>query len=167
LVLYRSRVERFTQKQIELVTTFADQAVIAIENARLLNELRDRTEEVMRREAELRTTFDNMADGVVMFDGDMRLAAWNRNFQQILNLPEAFLAERANYADYFRYLAGRGEFGAVDVDAELRRYQENVGRQWSSERTRPDGRVIEVRNNPVPGGGLVLIYSDITERKQA
>src|SRR5215469_8531834 len=38
---------------------------------------------------------------------------------------------------------------------------------WSVERTRPDGRVIEVRNNPVPGGGFVLIYSDITERKRA
>ena len=35
------------------------------------------------------------------------------------------------------------------------------------ERTRPDGRVIEVRRNPVPGGGFVLIYSDITERKHA
>jgi signal transduction histidine kinase len=35
------------------------------------------------------------------------------------------------------------------------------------ERTRPDGRVIEVRRNPVPGGGFVLIYADITERKRA
>jgi two-component system NtrC family sensor kinase len=35
------------------------------------------------------------------------------------------------------------------------------------ERTRPDGRVIEVRRNPVPGGAFVLIYSDITERKHA
>jgi PAS domain S-box-containing protein len=167
IVVARQQVEPFNERQIELVTTFADQAVIAIENARLLNELRDRTDDVMRREAELRVTFDNMADGVVMFDAEMRLAAWNRNFEQILHLPDAFLAERPSYADYFRYLAERGEFGAVDVDAELRRYEQNVGRQWSSERTRPDGRVIEVRNNPVPGGGLVLIYSDITERKEA
>jgi GAF domain-containing protein len=167
IVVARQQIEPFSERQIELVTTFADQAVIAIENARLLNELRDRTEEVIRREAELRVTFDNMADGVVMFDGDMRLAAWNRNFQQILNLPDVFPTQRPSYADYFRYLAERGEFGAVDVDAELRRYEENVGRQWSSERTRPDGRVLEVRNNPVPGGGLVLIYSDITERKEA
>src|SRR3954470_3598229 len=53
------------------------------------------------------------------------------------------------------------------LEAEVRRISDRMGQQWSSERTRPDGHVIEVRNNPVPGGGFVLIYSDISERKQA
>jgi signal transduction histidine kinase len=84
----------------------------------------------------------------------------------MLDLPDAFLAQRPNYAAYFRYLAARGEYPA-DLEAQLSDTLDDTSRELRFERTRPDGRVIEVRRNPVPGGGFVLIYADITERKRA
>jgi len=160
ITLTRPLAEAFTARQIDLVRTFADQAAIAIGNARLLAENR-------KRQAELRITFDNMAGGVAMFDENERLISWNRNLQEILEIDDAFLAEPRTFRDYITYLGRRGEFGDVDPEEEYRRLAAGRSAEHRIDRVRPNGRVLDVNSKPVPGGGFVALYSDVTDRRRA
>jgi signal transduction histidine kinase/DNA-binding NarL/FixJ family response regulator len=118
------------------------------------------------RETVLRAVFDNMAGGVLMFDRDLKLVAWNREFLHVHDMPEDLLRGEPHLSDIIRLLCRRGEYGPVDEDERVRRYVALAGEHHTFERTRPNGTVLHVRHNPLPEGGFVSIYMDITELKK-
>jgi signal transduction histidine kinase/DNA-binding response OmpR family regulator len=166
LVVRRMEPGEFPINTIELVKTFAAQSVLAIQNARLFHEMAERTTELRRRGAELRVTFDNIVHGIGMFDSNLKLAACNRRFTELVDLPEDFVASAPTHAEFVRFLAERGEYGSVDVENQIQQRIQSAQQRRVFERMRPNGTMVEVRHQPLPEGGLVLIYTDITERKR-
>lgn len=124
--------------------------------------------ELSRREAELRATLENMLQGVAMYDADYRLVTWNQRFREYLDMPDEFFDGRHTFAEYIRYLAQRGEFGEVaNIEGLVAQRLEPLSRKHSFERVRPDGTILEVLRNPIPSGGFIAIYTDITARSRA
>jgi adenylate cyclase len=156
-------VEVFRDNAIALDQLLAEREQAAAQLEKVVDE---RTAELQQRGAVLRVTFDNMAHGVMTFDREQKVAAWNRQVIKLLELPEAFLAAKPHFADFIRFLAERGEYGAVDVEAEVQRFTAEAGQHRTFERSRPDGTVLEIRHNPLPDGEMVIIYTDVTERKR-
>jgi signal transduction histidine kinase len=118
----------------------------------------------------LEATFAGMTDGVMFVDTDLRLLAWNDRFPDCTGVPREILRVGLTMEEILRAQAEAGEFGAVDVEAEVARrlvLLRSGGSTGTWQRARPGGRMLELRRNPMPGGGFVTLYSDVTARHQA
>ena len=127
-------------------------------------------QELRTRNAVFRTLVDNIPGGVSLFDGELNLVAANDAFRRLLEFPDWVLAQTpVTLESLYRFNAERGEYGPCDVDAKVKELLARAARfeQHQSERTRPNGTVLEVRGLPLPGGGFVTIYTDVTEYKRA
>jgi signal transduction histidine kinase len=126
--------------------------------------------EAQAKTTQLEATLTGMTDGVMMVDSDLRLIAWNERFSALTGVPREILHVGLPMQDILYAQAAGGEFGPVDVDAEVRRRMGLLTAGHGTgviERLRPDGSTLELRRNHLRGGGFVTVYTDITRRRSA
>ena len=111
-----------------------------------------------------------IAQALSIYDQDLRLAVSNSRFQEMFDLPDRLTRPGARFDDTIRFLAETGEYGDVG-DVELfvtqKVEQARAFEPHYMERTRANGRTISVEGSPLPDGGWVTVYTDITRAKRS
>lgn len=117
----------------------------------------------------LAATLENIDPGVSVVDDDLRLIAWNTRYIELFDYPPGMVRVGTPVADLIRFNAERGDCGPGEIDAHVRRRLAHLrrGASHSFERTRWDGRVLKTVGGPMPGGGYVMCFTDITAEAQA
>ena len=126
----------------------------------------DEAHKVFRFNRELlRGAIEHISQGVSVVDRDLRLVAWNRRYLELFSYPEDLIRVGRPISEIIRHNANKGLCGPGEPENHVRKRVQYMrrGTAHKSERVRPDGRVIEMRGNPMPGGGFVMSFTDITE----
>ncbi len=115
----------------------------------------------------LRAVLDHTVAGIVAFDADDRVIAFNHRFIEMFGHTENEVHVGMARDDLVRQTANRGLYGAEDPDDVVRRRHAS----WQSQKfavdelNLPDGRIVSIRRTRMPGGGTVAAYRDVTERR--
>ncbi|MGM0633570.1 MAG: hybrid sensor histidine kinase/response regulator [Pseudomonadota bacterium] len=115
----------------------------------------------------LQASVENIPQGISVIDKELRLVAWNRRYLEIFEYPEGLIRAGVAIEEILRFNARRGLFGQADsdIDAEVRKRLDYLrrGSRYRYQREQPSGQIIELHGSPMPDGGFVTTYTDITE----
>ena len=143
-----------------------DRGALATVNAALAGAKR----EADAKTAQIEGLLAGLPDGVIMFDAALRLVAWNEQVAEIAGIPPHLLRTGEQFVAMLRVQAEAGEFGPGDPEIQVAQRLALVRSGTAShriERSRPDGRRIELRRQILSDGGFITLFSDITQRKRA
>lgn len=119
---------------------------------------------------QLEATLAGMGDGVSIVDAHLCLVEWNASFPEFAGVPAEILRVGLPMERLLHAQIVTGQFGLVnDAEAEVERRMARLRAAPLGvvQRQRPDGRTLELRRNPLPDGGFVTLYTDVTGRELA
>lgn len=115
----------------------------------------------------LQTTLETIPQGISVVDKDLKLVAWNQQYQKIFHYPQRLLYVGCDIKSIYIFNAKRGYLNDSSDDqgaiVEKRMAQLRSGQPYRLERELPDKKVIEIRGTPLDNGGYVTTYTDITD----
>jgi len=124
------------------------------------------TSEITRFSRELlQASIDNISQGISVADHNLQLVAWNKRYLELFEYQEGMIHVGTKVEDLIRFNAQRGECGSGPIDEHVRKRLAYMrrGSAYTFERIRADQTVLEIQGNPMPGGGFVTTYTDITD----
>ncbi len=127
--------------------------------------LDDATEALQHNRDLLQIALDQMEQGITVLDQDFRLTCWNRQYRALFDLPDEMGQVGVSLDQILHHLAQRGDIAAESRVTILNRLS-TFDSPWQME-LKTSGRTIELRSNPMPDGGIVATYADISARVKA
>ena len=115
----------------------------------------------------LQTTLETIPQGISVVNKDLKLIAWNQQYQHLFEYPKRLLYIGCDIKTIYEYNAQRGYLGNEESNqkklVQRRLMQLNTGTEYRLERELPNGKVIEIRGTPLKNGGYVTTYTDISD----
>jgi diguanylate cyclase (GGDEF)-like protein/PAS domain S-box-containing protein len=160
------------REQITMLIVVASLSVLAISALlfaavrKLSQQHRASKQRVTLEKQRLDTAVNNMTQGLLLFDSDQRLIICNQRYIEMYGLSAEIIKPGCSFHDVIAHRAQTGSFNG-DVDRYVALVLRDIGQRNTMDITTPDGRWVQVVNEPLADGGWVATHEDITERRRA
>ncbi|MFT6896275.1 MAG: PAS domain S-box-containing protein [Paraglaciecola sp.] len=134
----------------------------------VVNFFEDTTQAIQFNMSALFTSLESLEQGISVVDRNLNLVAWNKSYLQLFKYPQNMVRVGRPVEDLVRYNAQRGECGVGNVETLVQKRLEHMRHGTSHRflRQRSDGRTLEMIGTPLPGGGFVTSFNDVTEHME-
>lgn len=116
----------------------------------------------------LQSAIENVREGISVIDSELKLVAWNKRYLDIFNYPDDFIYIGCPTSQLIHFNLSQQGYFTQDIERQVEKRIQFIkaGSRHNSEYKLKNGKTIHIEGNPIPGGGFVMIFSDITKYRQ-
>jgi Na+/proline symporter/signal transduction histidine kinase/CheY-like chemotaxis protein len=116
----------------------------------------------------LQSAIENVSEGISVIDSELKLVAWNKPYLDIFSYPDDFIYIGCPASQLIHFNLNQQGYFIQDIEQQVAKRIEYIkaGSRHNSEYKLKNGKTIHIEGNPIPGGGFVMIFSDITKYRQ-